>query len=184
MDKQQIRQELLKKRASFSPEIRREKSQKILESLKGLEVFRASKKILAYFTHKDEVDTLPMIAEILKEKEVYLPKIAEENQFHALPIKNLEELVISKEGIPEPKGDASESYDKEIQLVLVPGLGFDLKGTRLGTGKGYYDRYFEKYAHTVKIGLAYQEQVLDSLPKDSYDVPVNWLITDQNIYQL
>ena len=86
--------------------------------------------------------------------------------------------------MPEPVDTEPNSvYDDQIELVITPGVAFDKKGNRIGMGKGYYDRYFEQNNAPLKVALAYEEQVLDSLPKDPYDVSINLIVTDQNLYQ-
>ena len=88
------------------------------------------------------------------------------------------------EGVPEPVETAPSSvYDDQVELVITPGVAFDKKGNRLGMGKGYYDRYFQNNSSPVKIALAYEEQILDHIPKDPYDVSIDLIVTDQNLYQ-
>jgi 5-formyltetrahydrofolate cyclo-ligase len=71
---------------------------------------------------------------------------------------------------------------EEISLVVIPALGFDRKGNRLGRGGSYYDRFFtdEKFKAS-KCGFAFTEQVVDSIPVTSRDVPVDFLVTDEEI---
>jgi 5-formyltetrahydrofolate cyclo-ligase len=71
---------------------------------------------------------------------------------------------------------------EEIGLVVTPALGFDRKGNRLGRGGSYYDRFFtdDKF-RASKCGLAFAEQVVDSIPVTSTDVPVDFLVTDEEI---
>lgn len=69
------------------------------------------------------------------------------------------------------------------EVVLVPGLGFDQLGQRLGRGKGYYDRYLAD-KNVIKIGLCFQEQLVDKIPTDSFDVKMDFIITDKEVLQI
>ena len=86
-------------------------------------------------------------------------------------------------GIPEPDSeDVNSVYDDKVEIIITPGVAFDKKGGRIGMGKGFYDKYFESNPKPVKIGLAFEEQVFDSVPSDEKDKPVDFIITDKNIY--
>jgi 5-formyltetrahydrofolate cyclo-ligase len=71
---------------------------------------------------------------------------------------------------------------EEIDLVVTPGIGFDRRANRLGRGSSYYDRFFadEKF-RAAKCGFAFTEQVVDSIPADSTDIPMDFLVTDEEI---
>lgn len=70
------------------------------------------------------------------------------------------------------------------EILLIPGLGFSKNGTRLGRGKGFYDQYLSEHKGLIKIGLCFEEQVLDSLPKESHDVDMDFIITDSKIHRI
>ena len=71
---------------------------------------------------------------------------------------------------------------EEIDLVVIPALGFDRRGNRLGRGSSYYDRFFaDNKFGALKSGLAFTEQVVDSIPVDATDVPVDFLVTDKEV---
>lgn len=82
-------------------------------------------------------------------------------------------------GLLEPQDIASEHVEMaHISCVLVPGLGFDRRGFRIGRGKGFYDRALENHKG-IKIGICYSSAVLeDDLPKEDHDVPMDWLVTE------
>lgn len=79
---------------------------------------------------------------------------------------------------PEPSCQKAEWEDA---LCLTPGSVFDRTGGRFGYGKGYYDRYFEKYHHILRAGIAYGHQIEEKLPTEPWDLPMNYLITEQGI---
>jgi 5-formyltetrahydrofolate cyclo-ligase len=184
-DKTEIRKKILQIRKGIPEDIRKEKNIQIARRLMELDLFKKSKKILFYYSHKGEVDTLWLIEECMDIKELYLPMIRQKNHFRAVPVKRPLTLIKGKEGVPEPiDSDPESRFDDEIDLVITPGVAFDKKGNRIGMGKGYYDRYFEKYSKAKKIALAYEEQILDSIPKDKYDKPVDVIVTEKKIYRI
>lgn len=67
------------------------------------------------------------------------------------------------------------------EILIIPGLGFTKEGVRLGRGKGHYDKYLSKHS-VVKIGVAFEEQVVEFIPSEAHDEKMNYLVTDQNIY--
>lgn len=79
-----------------------------------------------------------------------------------------------------PKEKAEEVVP---DVLLVPGLGFSLKGERLGRGKGFYDRYLESFKG-IKVGICYECQISTELPTEAHDQKVNFIITEKNIYRI
>jgi 5-formyltetrahydrofolate cyclo-ligase len=79
-------------------------------------------------------------------------------------------------GIREPKSHCSEVLLKHLDLALVPGVGFDLMGRRLGRGKGFYDRLLAGISG-IKCGVAFDEQIVDEIPTESHDVHLNCILT-------
>jgi 5-formyltetrahydrofolate cyclo-ligase len=182
-DKVKIRSKILKIRNGLSDEIRAFKNKKISENLESLDSFLKATHVLFYYSHNGEVDTLELIEEYIDAKQLYLPVIRGKSHFQAVPIKRPLDLKIGFEKVPEPVDiEPSSVFDDQLELIITPGVAFDKKGNRIGMGKGYYDRYFEQIHTPVKVALAYEEQVLDSVPKDIYDRPVDIIVTDQNIY--
>ena len=73
--------------------------------------------------------------------------------------------------------------DWENALVLVPGVAFDRQCNRMGYGKGYYDRFFEGKPDCVKLGVAYELQVSDQLPAEENDLPMEYLVTEKEMWK-
>ena len=183
MDKKELRSNALETRNSIPEVSRTQKSSTIIKKLEEIDVYKNAEHVLFYYTHGSEVDTIPAINKWIKEKNIYLPKLKDKNEFIALPFRNFDALKKGIFKIPEPIGVKEDGdYEKKLDLIIVPGVAFDQEGTRLGMGKGFYDRYLRHLPHTPRIALAFEEQVLESIPKDPYDEPVNIIITDENIY--
>jgi 5-formyltetrahydrofolate cyclo-ligase len=180
-----LRNTALSLRNSISSEERAGKSKIIARKLEDLDVFKKAKHILFYFSIGSEVSTIPIIGDWSDKKRLYLPKLINESEFIALPFRGFERLKKGAYGIPEPDfQDKSGPFRGDLDLIIVPGVAFDKNGSRLGMGKGFYDRYLAKLDSVPGIGLAFEEQILADIPKEPYDKPVDILITDKNIYYL
>lgn len=183
MNKKEIRSKSLTLRNSISEVMRAQKSKKIIDQLEELSIYKNAKHILFYYSIGSEVDTIPLINKYVKEKKIYLPKLIGKNKFIALPFHNFDIMNKGEFEIPEPiQREGGETYEGKLDLVIVPGVGFDESGNRIGMGKGFYDRYLSNLPHVKRIALAFEEQMLESIPKDQYDEQVNVIITDENIY--
>ncbi|WP_457639450.1 5-formyltetrahydrofolate cyclo-ligase [Persephonella sp.] len=175
--KETIRKKLLSERANYKRAV--EDSKKIAENFIKLPHLKQAKNILLYYPHKNEVDTRFIIEKLLKSGKfnLFLPKV---HKNHLLPVKvsDLSGLKKGFAGIMEPEG---EPFPPErLDLVVVPAVAFDLKGHRLGYGKGYYDRFLKKTG-SLNVGVAYDFQVVDSLPSQEHDVPVDLIVTPTRI---
>jgi 5-formyltetrahydrofolate cyclo-ligase len=145
------------------------------------EVFKKAGVVMFYVSLKDEVDTASMIDEALKMgKRVCVPVILkEEGRLIAGEIKDRhEDLENQHFGVYQPKRDRVKEVPlKDIHLVVVPGVAFDKNNLRLGRGHGYYDRFLCLLPKETKtIGLAFDFQVVESLPKHPHDIPVSKII--------
>lgn len=95
------------------------------------------------------------------------------------------EMEVNRWGIPEPKCAVEFVPPMMLDMVLVPLLAFDLKGNRLGYGKGYYDQFLSMVRpNCPKIGLAFEFQKVESgLPAEAHDIPLDYIITEENVYR-
>ena len=86
-------------------------------------------------------------------------------------------------GIPEPKAGVLEEVEpSSVDLAVIPGVAFDLRRYRIGYGAGYYDRYLLKLRRDCfKIGVAFNLQILNTIPYDGYDIPMDMIITETMI---
>jgi 5,10-methenyltetrahydrofolate synthetase len=73
---------------------------------------------------------------------------------------------------------------EEVAAILVPGLGFTIRGERLGRGAGFYDRFLKEYPNALRVGLAFQEQLIHQIPTDAWDEKVDVILTDQGIHEV
>ncbi len=180
-DKQKIRKEILKKTKAYKEELRLRKSLLIKNKLFKTKEFKEAENILFYLAFKGEVETRKMIEDSLKIGKTVLVPVCDMKRKTIVPskISNLfkEELCIGSYGIERPRKIRSFSA-KDIDLVIVPAVAFDKYNNRLGRGKGYYDRFLKKLSSRVKkIGLAFKFQIVDRLPVNLLDQPVDRVIT-------
>lgn len=89
------------------------------------------------------------------------------------------DLKPGKFGIPEPVEPVRAGA---LNLILVPGIAFDRTGNRLGRGGGFYDRLLAEYPGATAIGLCFDFQLVDSLPVEPHDRPVNWIVTESQVF--
>ncbi len=180
--KSQLRQQYRKLRASLGDETRSRASQSICERLETWTIFQQSVCILSYMPIKGEVDLTALLTRH-PEKQWVLPRIIpEENHRMVFHPYDAARLARHPFGMAEPSADLPEIPSNAIRLVLVPGLAYDRQGWRLGYGGGYFDRFLKTFAGT-SVGIAYHALFLDSLPHDQFDIPVQWIVTEDGIVQ-
>ena len=127
----------------------------------------------------DELDVWPLLEESLKHgKIIALPYFdGDQGVYSARQIKDaVTDISAGKFGVREPILECTEIPFDHFDLVLVPGMAFDLSGNRLGRGRGFYDRMLEK-ASGIKCGVSYDFQLVEQLPIESHDARVNFILT-------
>lgn len=177
--KAEIRAKTMEERNRMTEIEVQKKSHQIVTLLEQQTFFQNAQNILFYYAHGKEVKTQELIEEYLDKKNLYLPKFISEEQFQPVLIRDLN-LQKGPHGILEPVGEVLEG---KLDVILIPGVAFDLKGQRLGRGKGHYDRFLAHQKGVLRVGLAYEFQIFDELPKESYDKGVDMIITDQKIIE-
>lgn len=148
----------------------------IFENLIKLDFFMQAKNILSYIDFKNEVQTSKINNFILSQnKNLYFPRVIDKEKM--IPIKHSGNFDKSKIGNLEPIG---EEYIGDIDLVIVPGVVFDRNGNRIGFGRGYYDRFLEKYPNSKKIAVAFDIQLSEEeIIVDEFDKKMDIIITNK-----
>ena len=169
------------KQSRDSIEGRGEKSILIKKTLFSLPEFQKAGTILFYSSIKSEVETMTMIeTALLLGKRVVLPAINKSSQaLDLFEVKSISELSKGVFGIPEPQ-KIFPVEKEEIELAVLPGIVFDRRGYRIGYGYGYYDRLL-KDLKIPRIGIAFEPQIIDAIPSEPHDVPVNKIISENRI---
>ena len=178
--KASLRAFLLLKRKKLSATCRRVKSRKIFRKLFKIPLYQKAEKIAVYFDISPEVETRPFLRTMIKEKKVFLPRTDPAKKI--LTLHRVE--VLGKDlrrgayAIREPKKDRPRKPAAAMDLIVVPGVGFDRKGNRLGRGAGYYDRFLKRGKKVPKIGICFREQLVKKIPVTKRDVLMDRVITD------
>ncbi len=175
-----LRKKLLSKRISQSAKTKLKKDKKITSLILRDPLYQKSRNILFYMPIKGEPDTGALIKNALKSKKsVYLPKVDKSKKWlHIHKINSLNELCRGAYKIMEPHHAAPKINPKKIDLAFVPGIAFDKKGSRIGFGRGYYDRLLKR-VKCKKIALAYEFQMVKNIPVEPHDVFVDGIITEK-----
>ena len=137
-----------------------------------------TKSIGLYWPMLYELDTRPLIKLLLEKKiDLYLPSVSL-NKLNFFQWRLNDTLTYNNLKFYEPK---QNSVQKKPDLILVPMIAFDKKGYRLGYGKGFYDKFFEKNKNLFYLGYGYEFQEVNYLPSHRFDMRCNTIITDKSI---
>jgi 5-formyltetrahydrofolate cyclo-ligase len=175
MDKKELRRQIRElKRAMTEGQIE-EKSRRLGELFCRSELYRNAKTIYGYLPYNQEVRTVPMLEQAMKDgKRVAVPKVyGDEMKFILMEDPSAVEKGYA--GIPEPVADEPVACD-ERALVLMPGLAFDPQGHRIGYGGGFYDKFLAKEPNHPTLALCYDFQMLQELETEEFDIPVNQVL--------
>ena len=175
MDKAALRKQIReKKRAMTEGEIL-EASARLGQLFAASEAYRQAKSIYGYLPYNQEVRTVPMLEQALRDgKRVAVPKCyGDEMRF--IWMEDLSKVEKGYAGIPEPVEDGPVA-DDETALVLMPGLAFDPEGRRIGYGGGFYDRFLAKEPDHPTLALCYAFQMLPKLETEEFDIPVDCVL--------
>lgn len=201
LTKTEFRKSLIQTRKSISPEAWIEKSDRICNHLQNSPLFEQAKTILAYFSCRQEPDLSLLFTSSVEQASCLLnsgdrhlacstnaiptPKkwgfprcVGKELSWHIWQPGDA--LHTGLYGILEPLPDAPKIDQSEVDLILVPAVGCDLRGYRLGYGGGYYDRMLSKseWESKVAIGIIFEFALIAQLPVDSWDQPLHGICTE------
>ncbi len=207
--KQKIRADLLRKRRNLSSSEHETASDIITQSILTLDLFQKAQNIALYHAFSGEVslERLGMIANQLGKKTAF-PVISSDRNTKTMDFfeSSLNDIKNNPENSPaqrinhfnirEPDPDTSIKMDiNKVDCIFIPLVAFDQKGYRLGMGQGYYDRALEKLSlikkvtknqalskKTYLIGVGYDFQLINKLPHDSWDIPLDAVVTEKQVY--
>ncbi|MCR5847192.1 MAG: 5-formyltetrahydrofolate cyclo-ligase [Lachnospiraceae bacterium] len=180
MDKKELRKKYTEIRKNIGIEDRKHKSELIVKELTDLINKDKYEAILLYAPLEYEQDVLPVYDLCRKENTVCFPRV-NGNEMDFFIVDSLSELEKGSFGVREPKKEcrALEYKDDARYLVVVPGTVFDKNGFRIGYGKGYYDSFFAAHEgkNFFKIGICFDECLIDDFPHETQDVSVDMIIS-------
>lgn len=161
-------------------------SRLIQERVLGFSPYRESRSVALYSPVGNEVATEMVRDDAFRTgKRVFYPKLSRRGEPALVRVESLDEFVRGRYGILEPTGDeVLGQEDREGLVVFVPGLAFDARGNRLGRGGGWYDRALELLGEKpVLVGLAYEFQISEELPVETWDRKVHFVITESRLIE-
>ena len=172
MDKKELRRQIReKKRAMTEAEIV-EAGVRLGELFLNCPEYKAAKTIYGYLPYNQEVRTVPMLEQAMKDgKRVAVPKCYGDTM-RFIYMDDLSKVELGYANIPEPIADEPVADDKTA-LVLMPGLAFTEDGNRMGYGGGFYDKFLAAEPDHPTVALCYDFQMVDYIPTDDYDIPVD-----------
>ncbi len=185
--KANLRRHLLKSRRALSVTRVNELSKRIEERLCLLHNFTSATKIALYAHHANEVKTDSVLQRATQSgKEVYYPIVSGSTlQFYR--VRTINDLSADAYGIMAPglKNTERQAPVSELDIVVIPGIAFDEAGTRVGFGKGYYDRALSGLKAGTIVGLAYEFQIVSGwIPVEAHDIPVSIVVTEERVINL
>lgn len=189
-----IRTKILQQRLALSRNEIADASQQACSRIALSDFWQSSQHIAFYIAQKGEMDPISLQDLAMQQgKTCYLPSLAgaEFNELVMVQYQSHDPLTPNRFNIPEPAQDPAKIIDpSKLDLVLVPLVAYDVYGSRLGMGLGYYDRTFaflnqaERPKRPLLVGLAYRFQQQERLPRASWDVPLDWIATEFDLMKI
>ncbi len=177
-EKKILRKYIKQLKANISVEEKQQQSKFIIKTIEDSIEFRNSKIVMAYWALNDEVSLNDLIIKWHNQKTILLPCVIDEilviRQFIGIDSMKIG----SNYSILEPTGPIFNEIEK-IDLILVPGIAFDINNNRMGRGKAYYDRFLTQ-TKAIKAGICFNFQLFDKVPYDDFDVKMDTVYTVYN----
>jgi 5-formyltetrahydrofolate cyclo-ligase len=151
----------------------REESLALCRRLAEWEMVRGARRVMAYVAFRNELDLAPLF-EMLPTVEWIVPRVVGRNM--VLHPYDPQRLVRHRFGMLEPAADLPTVSPDTLDVVLVPGVAFDRRGGRMGFGGGFYDGFLPATA-ALRVGITYDECLLDEVPCDEHDQRMDWVVT-------
>lgn len=180
MEKNEIRRKIKALRSMLLEHEKIAAADEVFEHLEKTAAFLLADRILMYHSLPDELSTRGFLKKWGNRKHFYLPRVNGVN-LDILPYDE-SRLELGAFHIEEPTGHCTVSPD-EIELVIVPAVAYDKRGNRLGRGKGFYDRLLQDTSAT-KIGIGYEFQIVDEIPVEPHDVPMDIVISPRGVIHI
>lgn len=175
MDKKALRQQIRERKRAMTEEEIVLRSEKLADLFAASEIYQNAKTVYGYLPYNQEVRTVPILERAIRDgKRVAVPKIYGDTM-NFLYLDDLAKVEKNSMGIPEPVADEPVAED-QTALVLMPGLAFTKNGDRMGYGGGFYDRFLAQEPQHPTVALCYDFQVVESLPTEEFDIPVDMVL--------
>jgi 5-formyltetrahydrofolate cyclo-ligase len=183
MPKRTLRSQLLAQRRALTPDVWRASSHAAQLNLLSLDEYVRAECIALYAPAHNETDTRLILAAAFQAgKRVLYPAVCGHHMVFR-GVERVDELREGAFGILEPCPTGVDHHADEADLIVVPGVAFDLTGHRIGYGKGFYDRFLQHPDCTAHlVGLCHDFQLTDeAIPADAHDIPMEIVVSDKRI---
>ena len=167
----------LKRAVPAEEKLRR--SDAVMSRVEQTKAFAKAKVVLLYWSMTDEVQTHDFVNRWYRDKKLLLPCV-DGDDLRLRPYTGPDCMVAGAQfGIGEPDASLPEFTDLDkVEIIIVPGVAFDPTGNRMGRGRGFYDRLLKATPNAMKIGVAYDFQMLDEIPVEPHDVKMGKVISE------
>ncbi len=182
-DKQCLRRELRERRRRIAPAVRDDAGRQLAGQLSAIPGWDDVHRVAGYVAADAEIDPATLLDELhLAGKHLYLPVIQPDNTLSFAAWAPGDPTAPNRYGIPEPLGTHTLYSAGDLDAVLLPLVGWDRQGRRLGMGGGFYDRSLAGCEGVLKVGLAYAAQEIPELPGESWDVNLDFVATESALH--
>jgi len=182
LTKKEARAHMRQKLRGFTPQYRIEAATEIVQRLKP--TLKGARSVFLFAGTKLEIKTSLIDAFLREEKIGRSYPCIKKNRMRALRTPEHVSMVsfaLDQYGIPSPKIEWPEEDPKKVEIVIVPGLAFDLRGQRLGQGGGYYDRALPSFSNARYVAIGFDEQLVSELPTHEHDIAVHAFISNKRV---
>lgn len=184
--KKEIRQTIQAKRRNLSAQTLNYAAEAVSHRFHHHDFFKSITSLAGYVAHEGELSLSPLFRHAFERGiTCYLPCIQETGTLVFREYQQNADLVLNKYGIQEPNAQQQTIHSlHELDCVLVPLVGLDYQGHRLGMGKGFYDKTFANFTHSPRpakpalIGICYDFQLLHKIPTATHDITMDFAITE------
>ena len=178
-----LRQEFLLKRKAIPHDERDRISHELIKKFLATKIYREAKILMAYASTPDELQLNELFAACFTDKKILaIPFIVGKGIMRAVEVPSFAALEVGAFDILTVKHNQKFIAPEKIDCVIVPGAAFDLSGGRLGLGGGFYDRFLPLAVNAKKIALAYDFQLVDTLPLEAHDAKIDFVFTLERSY--
>lgn len=179
--KSELRKYIRQLKTLLTPAEKQRQANSVFHDIECLKQFKDAKVVLLYHSLPDELPTHSIIDQWSNTKTILLPRV--DGEYLRLYRYSPTLMVHGSYNISEPSMSCQEYSIGDVDLAIIPAMAFDRKGHRLGRGKGFYDRLLAT-SSVMKIGVAFNSQIVRNVPADAFDISMNMVITDKIIVNI
>ncbi|MEM8561089.1 MAG: 5-formyltetrahydrofolate cyclo-ligase [Pseudomonadota bacterium] len=183
-DKPELRRQMRQRRRALGVAVRQNAAKAAAQHIHKLPSWSRAQRVALYLAQDGELDTA-VLAEVCRKdgKQLYLPVIDSSASMQFAAWAEDTALEINRYGIEQPNRSAERCAPENLDIAIVPLVAWDASGGRLGMGGGFYDRAFADIDRPVMLGAAFEIQQLRRIERDVWDIPLDFVLTESDLYQ-